>query len=157
MAWLIMVGVLALPVAEIMVWVRLADAIGALATIALTIAAIMAGGAILRRQGLAALLSARGRMDRGEPPVAAVFDGLCLTLAGFLLVLPGFITDILAGLLLLPPVRALLLRQLAARLVVVRNQDGPAGPGPTVIEADYQVVEAEPPPGPAPDHKRLEP
>ena len=81
MAWLIMAGIIALPVAEIMVWIKVADAIGALATIGLTVAAVMVGSAILRRQGLAMLLDARARMELGEAPVAAAFDGLCLAAA----------------------------------------------------------------------------
>ena len=154
MAWLILAGVIALPVAEIMVWIKVAEAIGALATIALTVASVMAGSAILRRQGLAMLLDARNRMERGEVPVAAAFDGLCLAAAGVLLILPGFITDGFALLLLLPPVRALLLGWAASKLVVTaaaRSAD------PTIIEAEYHVVDGGETGGTAENHKRLEP
>lgn len=152
MAWLIMVGIIALPVAEIMVWIKVAESIGALATIGLTVLSVMVGSAILRRQGLAMLLDARARLELGETPLAAAFDGLCLAAAGILLILPGFITDALAGLLLLPPVRALLLRWMASRLVMSGPGSGPADP--TVIEAEYHVVDTGEAP---PDHKRLEP
>ena len=155
MAWLIMAGIIALPVAEIMVWIKVADAIGALATIGLTVAAVMVGSAILRRQGLAMLLDARARMELGEAPVAAAFDGLCLAAAGILLILPGFITDGVALLLMLPPVRALLLGWAASRLVVTGSAARSADP--TIIEAEYHVVDSEATTKPAQDHKRLEP
>ncbi|MBI3444596.1 MAG: FxsA family protein [Magnetospirillum sp.] len=112
----------------------------------------------MRTQGLAMLLDARARLEQGETPLAAAFDGLCLAAAGILLVLPGFITDAMAGLLLLPPIRRLLLIWVASRLVVVgagRGHQGGHGPAdPTIIETEYHVVDAEPP---ASEHKRLEP
>ena len=150
MAWLIIAAILSLPVMEIMVWIKTAEWIGAGPTILASIVAFLAGMAILRRQGLAMLLDARGRMERGELPLQAAFDGLCLTMAGVLLVIPGFLTDILALLLLLPPVRAGLRRWVAGRLVVVRSEQA----GPIIIEADYEIIE---PDEPRPDHRRLEP
>lgn len=164
MAWAFLVGVLTLPVAEIMVWVSVADSIGGLATVGLTVLAILAGSALLRHGGLAMTLDVRARLERGEPPGPAVFDGVCVTLAGFLLLLPGFITDGLALLLLLPPVRALLLRAVVARAVVVGPGMTGAGPaaqsGPTVIDGEYEIIppdSGESGPTAPPDHKRLEP
>ncbi len=149
MGWLIIVGAIALPVAEIMVWIRSAELIGVWPTILLSVAAVMIGTAILRRQGLAMLLDARARMEQGELPLETAFDGLCLAAAGFLLVLPGFITDVMALPLLLPPVRRRLRRWVGRRL------SGPADRsfGPVVIDTEFQVIEPDPPP----DRKRLEP
>lgn len=147
MAWLVILGVIALPVIEIWLWVRSADWIGVLPTIMVSVGAVMIGMAILRRQGLATLLDARARLDRGEMPMEAAFDGLCLAAAGFLLLLPGFLTDALALPLLLPPVRRWLRAWVARRAVVER-----ATP-PGVIDGDFIVIEPEAPP----DHKRLGP
>lgn len=156
MAWAFLVGLLTLPVAEVLVWIRVADAIGGLATVGLTVLAILAGSALLRGGGLGLALDLRARLERGEPPGPIVFDGICITFAGFLLMLPGFISDGLALLLLLPPVRALLLRALVARTVVVGP--GPTSPSdPTIIEGEYQIISPEPDPNQPPDHKRLEP
>jgi UPF0716 protein FxsA len=143
MAWLIVAGVISLPVMEIMTWIKVAEWIGAGPAILLSIASFLAGMAILRHQGLALLLDARARMELGELPLQAAFDGLCLTLAGVLLVIPGFLTDILALLLLLPPVRAGLRLWVGAKLVVVRQQQAGASAGPVIIEADYEVIEPE--------------
>ncbi len=144
MAWLFVLGVIALPVVEIALFVRSAEAIGVLPTVAAAVLAGIAGIALLQRQGLAILLLARTQLARGELPLNAGFDALCLTLAGVLLILPGFLTDALALLLLLPPVRAGLRLWLGRRFrAVVVGDPGPRPPGraPPVIEADYHVVE----------------
>src|SRR3546814_5913646 len=56
-------------------------------------------------------------LDRGEPPVGELFDGLCLLAAGGLLLLPGFITDTIGLLLFIPPVRRVLGRAVLAALM----------------------------------------
>ncbi len=152
MAWLIVVAVITLPVVEIMVWIKAAGIIGGWATIGLSIAAVMIGAAILRRQGVAMLLDARARMEQGEVPLQAVFDGLCLAAAGFLLILPGFVTDALAVLLLLAPVRAGLRRWAQARMVVVQTTPS----GPVTIDGDYTIVDYGADSGPPDSTKRLE-
>lgn len=149
MAWLIVAGVISLPVMEIMVWIKTAELIGAGSTILLSILSFLVGMTILRRQGLAMLLNARARMELGELPVQAAFDGLCLTAAGLLLVIPGFLTDILALLLLLPPVRSGLRLWVASRLTVVQTQQSGPSTGPVTIDGDYEIIE--------PKDKRLEP
>ncbi len=154
MGWLIVAGVISLPVMEIMVWIKTAELIGAGPTILLSILSFLAGMAILRRQGLAMLLDARTRMERGELPLQSAFDGLCLTMAGVLLIIPGFLTDILALLLLLPWVRTGLRLWVGTRLVVTQGRPPGAAAGPVIIEADYEIIEPE---AKRPDHKRLEP
>ena len=149
MAWLIIAGVISLPVMEIMTWIKVADVIGAWGTIALSIASFLVGTAILRRQGLALLLNARARMELGELPLQSAFDGLCLSAAGILLIIPGFLTDILALLLLLPPIRAGLRLWVGSKLVVMQSARPPSRGGPVIIEAEYEIIE--------PEHKRLEP
>lgn len=81
-------------------------------------------------------------MDRGEVPVQEVFDGICLAAAGLLLMLPGFFTDMVAVILLLPPVRAALRHWLMGRMtaVTVAGQSPPPGQ-PPVIDAEYHVVD----------------
>jgi len=148
-------GLIALPVAEIMVWVKMSAVIGAGATILLSVLAVLVGLSILRRQGLAVLLDARARLERGEMPVEAAFEGLCLSAAGFLFVLPGFLTDILAVALLLAPVRAALWFWIERNATTVMVKTGP-GPGqsqgggsrtgPVIIEGDFHEVDPHAPP-----------
>jgi UPF0716 protein FxsA len=156
MAWAFMVGVLTLPVAEIMVWIHVSDSIGGLATVALTVLAIFAGSILLRHGGLGMALEVRARMARGEPPGPAVFDQLCIAMAGFLLLLPGFISDSMAVLLMFHPVRLLLLRALASRVTVTHADQAPSS-GPTIIDGDYEIIPPESPHTAPSDHKRLEP
>lgn len=143
MAWLIVLAVIALPVVEIALFVKSSQWIGVLPTVALAIAAGMAGLVLVRRQGLATITRARAQLDRGEVPVAEVFDGICLALAGGLLFLPGFFTDVVAVLLLLPPVRLAMRLWLGRNVTTITPRHGPSAPPatPPVIEAEYRVVE----------------
>jgi UPF0716 protein FxsA len=156
MGWIVILGVVALPVIEIMLWVKSAALIGAGATILLSVGAVVAGLMLLQRQGLSTLLEARARLDQGEMPVEEAFDGLCLSLAGLLLVLPGFLTDALALILLIPAVRVVLWSWVqqhgtALRPVAPGGQAGGGGGRPVIIETEYEVVEAERPPAPRHD------
>lgn len=140
MAWIILLSIIALPLVEIAIFIEVADAIGVLPAIAGAIVAGIAGVALWRHQGLQTLLRARQALDRGEMPMAEVFDGLCLLLAGLFLILPGFVSDVVGLVLLLPPVRQLLAALFARRFVVVSPQPPQSPAGPVVIEADYREV-----------------
>jgi UPF0716 protein FxsA len=147
MAWMVLLAVITLPVVEIALFVKSSQWIGVLPTVALAIAAGVAGIAMVRAQGLGTLARVRTQLDRGEAPLAEAFDAICLGVAGGLLLLPGFFSDVIALLLLLPPVRAGLRLWLAGHLhaVVVNNaadESGrPSPPGqPPVIEGDFKVI-----------------
>lgn len=126
--------------AELAVLARVADAVGALATILLLVAVGLVGLSLVRSQGMATLLRARAALDAGRPPVADLFDGACILVAGVLLVLPGFLSDVAACALLLPPVRRLLYKALARRARAVQGAR-PREQGPIVIEGQYEEVE----------------
>jgi len=142
MAWLVLAAIVALPVVEIALFIKSAQWIGLLSTVIIAIAAGAVGLALVRRQGFDLILRTRAQFERGEVPVAEVFDGLCLAMAGALLVLPGFFTDVVAVVLLLPPVRKLVRALLVARLgQPAPGQPGQPATGPRVIEAEYHVVD----------------
>jgi UPF0716 protein FxsA len=141
MAWLILLGLIALPVVEIALFIKASEAIGVVGTVAVAVLAGLGGIALLQRQGVTTLWRARQQLARGEMPVAEVFDGLCLALAGVLLVLPGLLTDAIGLVLLLPPVRVGLFLWLGRHLETsVVAGTGRRGPGATVIDVDYRVV-----------------
>lgn len=146
MAWVVLLCIIALPLIEIALFIEVAGAIGVLPAIAGAVLAGLAGVALWKYQGLQTLMRARQALDRGEMPMAEVFDGLCLLLAGFMLILPGFLSDAVALLLLLPPVRALLAALMARRAVVV-GQAAPPHPyqptRPPVIDADYREIDGD--------------
>jgi UPF0716 protein FxsA len=104
------------PLAEIYVLIEAGRAIGALPVIFLCIATAVLGGLILRVQGLSALQSASRDIEDGRVPVEAAVDGVFLALAAPMLMLPGFITDAVGFLLLVPRIRHGIARYVLGRL-----------------------------------------
>jgi UPF0716 protein FxsA len=114
-----MVGALLLafilvPLAELAVIVGLSQQMGLLQTLVLLLGFSIAGSVLAKQQGLEVWRRVRAALARGEMPSAEVVDGFLVLLAGALLLTPGFLTDCVGVLLLLPPVRAAL-RTLAIR------------------------------------------
>lgn len=116
MALLLLLAFIAVPLVEIAVFVEVGENIGALSTILATVVTALAGVALLRAQGLATLERARLNLDQGILPARELFDGLCLLLAGALLLVPGFVTDSIGLLLFVPPFRTVLRRFVGRRL-----------------------------------------
>lgn len=108
MAFLLLLPLFLVAVAEIALFVQVGQWIGLGPTVLAVVATTLLGAALLRAQGLGALRRAQAALDRRELPVKELFDGACILVGGLLLILPGFLTDALGLLLLLPPVRALL-------------------------------------------------
>jgi UPF0716 protein FxsA len=106
---------LVLFVAELWVIVLVAQAIGVLNTIALLFAVAVVGIWLVKRQGLAVFRRLQVTLSEGRVPHRELVDGFLLLLAGVLLIPPGFITDAIGILLLLPPVR------IAVRAMLVRS------------------------------------
>lgn len=97
-----------IPIIEIALFLQVGGLIGTWPTIGIVIATAIAGTVLLRTQGFAVLARGEASMAAGRVPVGEVFDGVCLLLAGALLLTPGFLTDTLGLLLMLPPMRKLL-------------------------------------------------
>lgn len=112
-------ALLVLPIVEIALFIKVGQTIGLWPTLGLVILAALLGTVLLRQQGLSVLTQMRQRMNRGEMPARAIADAMMLGIAAVLLVVPGFFSDIVAILLLLPPVRSWIYRSLAKRMTVV--------------------------------------
>lgn len=110
--------IIALPFLELWMLVAVAVKIGAFNTIALVFLTSIIGSIILKRQGLAILRSADWRMQRGEMPATEISDGLWLAIGAVLLIIPGFITDVMGILCLLPFSRKLITTFLLPRMVL---------------------------------------
>ena len=108
MAIFIPLAFIIIPVIEIAVFIHLGGEIGLWNTILLIILTAIMGTWLLRAQGLATLQRAQASLEQHVFPIAEVFDGLCLVIAGVLLLTPGFVTDAVGFLLFLPFVRAIL-------------------------------------------------
>lgn len=109
---------LALPLLEIAGFVVVGSEIGVLPTIGLVLLSAVVGSMLLRVQGFGVMSRARAEMEAGRDPSKELAHGAMVVLAGILLVIPGFITDIFGILLFLPPVRELAWRFLSKRVHV---------------------------------------
>ncbi len=111
------------PLAELYVLIKVGGSIGALATIMLLVLSGIAGILLLRLAGFATAWRARERLARGELPEREMLQGLMMAIGGGLLFLPGFISDVLALIVLFPPTRNFLFRQINRRIEAqVRRQ-----------------------------------
>ncbi|MFV2093447.1 MAG: FxsA family protein [Hyphomicrobiales bacterium] len=141
---------IAIPIAEIWILIEVGGIIGVVPTITLVVLTAIAGTALIRHQGMSLLIEARQRLDRGEPPVSAVVDGAFLLVAGALLLTPGFITDAIGFLCLVPFFRRSVAAWLWSRYGNRADfrQSGFSGPGPrqngtsaTIIEGEFTEVD----------------
>ncbi len=101
-----------LVVAEIFVLITVGGWIGAGWTLLLLVAFSALGLFLLRREGSKAFRALRDTLDTRQPPHREIADGMLIFLGGMLMVLPGFISDVLGLMCLLPPTRALVRRGL---------------------------------------------
>lgn len=100
-----------IPVIEIVLLIQIGGQIGALATILWLIAAAAIGVTIIRFQGIATLMRAREMIAQGKAPGAALAHGLILAVAGVLLIIPGFASDAVAFICLIPALRQMLIHR----------------------------------------------
>lgn len=152
-----------LPLAEIATFIQVGGWIGLTPTLLTILGSAVIGILLVRVQGLSTLQRAREAMARDEPPVREMTEGLCLFVAGILLVVPGFLTDLVGLLLLVPQIRSWVAWRLwrnmqrhgtvfvatGAAGASVRRPTGPApgarprpGPPPrgTVIEGEFEDI-----------------
>ena len=93
------------PLLELYVLIQVGAEIGALPTIGLSLFTAFLGGWLVRRQGFQVIARIQEASARGEVPALEMLDGALLLIAGLSLLLPGFITDLLGFLLLVPAFR----------------------------------------------------
>jgi UPF0716 protein FxsA len=100
-------------IAEIWVFIKAGQAFGALPVLLAVVAAMLIGVAVIRRQGAKTLSSLRAALAGAALPPGGPGEGALVYLAGILLILPGFLTDIAGVALLIPAIRRLLLARLS--------------------------------------------
>jgi len=130
---LLVIVFIVVPIAELYVIIQVGQAIGALPTIAILIVDSIVGSLLLKHQGRAAWRRFNEALQAGRVPAREVFDGALVIFGGAFLITPGFISDIIGVLLLIPPtraiVRAITVRFFSRRFVVaaVGSAAGAAG------------------------------
>lgn len=125
------------PLIEIALFVTIGGWLGLWLTLAIVLGTAFAGVMLMRWRGLRAMADLRGQMKAMGNPLALAADQAVFMLAGVLLVLPGFMTDVMGLLLLIPPVRMALVAVMARRVHV----RGAVRPASDVIDGDYSEVE----------------
>jgi UPF0716 protein FxsA len=135
-----------LPLAELYVIFKAADDwLGLPWTILLLAADSVIGALLLRSQGRAVWRRFNAALGEGRMPHREVQDGVLVIFGGAFLITPGFITDVIGLLLLLPPTRALI-RRSAMRVVARRVELRVAGAEPREYDVEGTASEYEPPP-----------
>jgi UPF0716 protein FxsA len=129
------------PLVEIYVIIQVGQVIGAWWTIALLIADSIFGSWLVKREGSRAWRALRTALGEGRMPARELADGALIVIGGTLMVSPGFVSDVVGVLLILPLTRPLgrrvLARVIARRLVVVGRRPGAdERPGPDVVRGD---------------------
>lgn len=146
MALLVLILILALPFIELAVLIQVSGSIGVWNAVGLLIVVSLVGVWLAKREGLGVINRIRQAQADGEVPSRELADGALIMLAAILLVIPGFVTDVVGILLLLPPIRiafrTLLLRQMKARAVVVVG----TGRGPIDTDEIWDADSWEEPP-----------
>jgi UPF0716 protein FxsA len=128
-AGLLVLLFLVVPLVELYVIIQVGSAIGALNTVGLLVLMGLAGGWLMKREGLGALRRVQSQLSQGRVPGTELVDGFLILFGGALMLSPGFLTDALGLALLVPPARALVRRALARRFQLrVLGDRGGHGP-----------------------------
>lgn len=96
---------LLVPLTELYVLIEVGSVIGGLTTVLLVVGTAILGASLMRSQGLLTMQKAQAALASGEAPQQAMLEGVMIFIGGLFLLVPGFITDILGLLFLIPPIR----------------------------------------------------
>ena len=132
------------PILEIYLLITVGSYIGALPTIFLVLLTAVIGMALLRKQGLSTLQQVQGQLQQGELPATSMLEGMLLFFAGALLLTPGFFTDSIGFLLMIPPLRKVIALWLLERSGWIVQMQGhsvhprPPFDGSHTLEGEYR-------------------
>ncbi len=145
---------IAIPVAELYLFLTIGKEIGLWPTLAIIVATAFLGAWLTRMQGARAMARFQKATEEGRMPHEEVLDGVMILIAGLVLLTPGFLTDAVGFALLIPPVRTFLRKRLAKALkarVQIFTPGGGTGGGPQrqakrddndgAIEAEVEVMD----------------
>lgn len=134
------------PFVELVILLRLADAMGWANTVALILLTGVVGAFLARREGLKAFLRIRDEMSQGILPADALINGVLILAAGLLLVTPGVLTDLVGFAVLIGPLRRRIAHRIhesvKARIVVIHRPDQAADP---FVDVEATGRDAQPP------------
>lgn len=150
----LLIAIILFPFVEIAGFIIVGRAVGLFPTLGLIVLTAVIGAILLRVQGFSVLQRLQTDVRDGGDPGREMVHGAMIVLAGILLLIPGFVTDIIGFLLFIPPFRDFVWRRISRNMVVVsqgsgffRAGPGPGGPGgprkpggrgPTVVDLDAE-------------------
>lgn len=139
-----------IPLMEVFAFIQVGEEIGVLRTLLLCVLTACIGGFLVRQQGLSILIRGRRSLLEGRMPVDALYDGFCVVAAGAMLITPGFVTDTLGFLLLIPSVRKVLRIYLTHYLKIhtttsTINEDfrRPQSHDTDILEGEYERLDKD--------------
>ena len=124
--------IIGIPIIEIYLFIKIGSQIGAFNTILLILVTAIIGVAYARYEGFNTLKSGMAQLVKNELPVYEIVSGATLAFAAFLLILPGFATDIIGILLIVPFTRKLILTRFISKKKHSKNKE--------FIEGDYEDI-----------------
>ena len=117
-AFLFIIGV---PAIEIYLMIKVGGVIGALNTILLIFFTAITGIYFVRMAGLNAIKSGLGQLVKNEIPIYEIISGAALAFAALLLIIPGFLTDLMGFLLIIPFTRKIIISSISSRFKRKKN------------------------------------
>lgn len=136
----IFLAILAVPLIEIGLFVQLGGAIGLWPTLVWVVVSAGLGIIVLKGVAMMGSISLSRNMHELSDPLSPIAHRVMVVMAGGLLIVPGFLTDAIGILLLIPPLRLLVIKMIGRRL----KANGGASVTAQIIEGDWRDVEAEP-------------
>ena len=115
--------IIGIPVIEIYLMIKVGNVIGALNTILLIFFTAITGVYFAKLAGLSTLRSGFGQIIKNEIPIYEIISGAALAFAALLLILPGFLTDIVGFLLIIPVTRKFFIKSISSKFKKKENKE----------------------------------
>ena len=135
---------LLIPILEIFILIQVGGLIGAIPTILAIIGTAVLGAILLRQQGLSTFRRVQSSISQGEIPAIEMMEGVILLITGALLLTPGFFTDILGFLGLVPQLRRVFIVKVLKHVNILQVNTSRAtgqhtsSPRPDTIEGEFR-------------------
>ena len=133
----VLIAIILVPVIEIYLFIKIGSQIGAFNTISLIFITAIIGIFYARYEGLNTLKSGFTQLIKNELPAYEIISGAIIAFAAILLIIPGFMTDIIGFLLIFPLTRKLILKNLSSKFKVKTKRDE------NFIDGEYEDIEKE--------------
>ena len=133
----VLISIILVPVIEIYLFIKIGSQIGAFNTISLIFITAIIGIIYARYEGLNTLKSGFTQLVKNELPAYEIISGATIAFAAVLLIIPGFMTDIIGFLLIFPLTRKLILNKFSSKFKVKTKTDE------NFIDGEYENIEKE--------------